>query len=165
MKRFLFLVWILVAVVSINACSSSSSVRKNEMEEKVALRDVEIRLNNIEYILPAKLEDPSGPYILKVDLSIKNNRKEMITIESNDFALFQGEKAALRALPENMSEVMDSNQLDAGKRIEGSLFYYVNKGEPVELVFAADLNQDGRQEIKGFNIASLELPNQSIQQL
>lgn len=140
----------LLAVVMAAACSSTTFFHKNQKEEKAALRDVEIRLKNVEYILPSKVEEFAGQLVLKIDVSIKNNRKEMIHITSSNFELLQGDTAAKRAMPNPIAGVIEQASLDAGKRIEGSLFYYVKKGEPIKLVFTSDIDNDGLQETKGF---------------
>ncbi|MBB6446135.1 DUF4352 domain-containing protein [Bacillus benzoevorans] len=162
MKRVTLAILLLVSVLLTAACSSSTSVNKNQKEEKAALRDVEIRLKNVEYMLPSEMDKYVGQLVLKIDVSIKNNRKEMIHFGSNDFELLQGNTEARRALPTHIVEVIEQTSLDAGKRIEGSLFYYVNKGEPIKLVFTSDLNKDGLQETKGFILKNVPVTPQIL---
>jgi hypothetical protein len=150
LQRVILAILLLAAAVLAAACSLSTSGNKNQKEEKAALRDVEIRLKNVEYMLPSEMDEYEGQLVLKIDISIKNNRKEMIHIGCSDFEVLQGNTEARRALPNSIVKVMEQTNLAAGNRIEGSLFYYVKKGEPLKLVFTSDLNKDGLQETKGF---------------
>lgn len=150
MKKFIFVVLLLAVGLLTAACSAPMSSSEGAKNEKSALKDVEITLENVSYALPSPLDGQTEQLLLKVDVSIKNNKKELIKISKLDFKLYQEDTAAKRALSNDVVE--EIGDVDAGKRMEGSLFYRVDKGEPFKLVFTADLNKDGKQETKEFKI-------------
>lgn len=150
MKKFIFVVLLLVVGLFTVACSAPMSGSEGAKTEKAAFSDVEIKMENVSYALPSLLDGHSSQLLLKVDVSIKNNTKEMLKMSKLDFKLYQGDTAAKRGLSNDVVEGI--SDVEAGKQMEGSLFYYVDKGKPFKLVYSADLNKDGKQETKEFKI-------------
>ncbi|XQY93647.1 DUF5105 domain-containing protein [Metabacillus sp. HB246100] len=121
----------------ISACSASEAAKEEVDKKQSAFSEmVEINLQNIEYRLPSEYDNVSAEeLILKVDLIISNNYEDSIDIDSSDFSLYQGDTKVVEGNPAEYNEELRYTQLGEGKKIEGSLYYVVEKGKPYELVY------------------------------
>ncbi|MGQ4668979.1 DUF5105 domain-containing protein [Metabacillus halosaccharovorans] len=138
-KKRISLVLSMLVVIMLAAACSSSTTSKEEKEKETGKNEnasVEIKVDNAEYTLPSEYDNVTeDQLVLKIDVEMTNKRKETIDIEPPSFALYQGDTKATEGEPEDYKQKLEYTRLTEGKKIKGSLFYIVDKGEQYQLVY------------------------------
>lgn len=67
-------------------------------------------------------------------------------ITEGSFALYQGDTKATEGEPEDYKQKLDYTRLTEGKKVTGSLFYVVDKGEKYQLVYTPITYSDEEQD-------------------
>ena len=161
-KKRISLVLSMLVVIMLAAACSSSTTSKEEKEKESGKNEnssVEIKVDNAEYTLPSEYDNVSeDQLVLKIDVEMTNKRKETIDIEPPSFALYQGDTKATEGEPEDYKQKLEYTRLTEGKKIKGSLFYIVDKGEQYQLVYTPLAYGDKEEDPIAVSYTHLTLP-------
>ncbi|MED4403791.1 DUF5105 domain-containing protein [Metabacillus fastidiosus] len=149
LKRFFIVALLLVLAAAVSACSNSGTVKEVVKGNEENTKNVEIKLGNIEYQLPSESADAEeGQLGLKIDFSLKNKGKESVSVSESHFELYSNDTKLESYDPEDYKEGFSGTSVAAGKKINGSLFYVVDKGSKFELIYIVHPFIEGLQEEK-----------------
>ncbi|MGG3891008.1 DUF5105 domain-containing protein [Metabacillus fastidiosus] len=149
LKRFFIVALLLVLSAIASACSASTSSKEAVKGNEENAKNVEIKLENIEYQLPSKSAGAEeGQLGLKIDFSLKNNGEKSVNVSESDFELYSNDMKLESYDPENYKEGFSGTSVAAGKKINGSLFYIVDKGNKFELIYIVQSFIEGVREEK-----------------
>ncbi|MED4532858.1 DUF5105 domain-containing protein [Metabacillus fastidiosus] len=133
LKRLFIISLLLILAAAVSACSTfTDTVTGSKGNEK----NVEIKLGDIEYEIPPEIvRAEEGKLGLKIDFSFENKGDESVRVDESDFELYSNGTELEGYDPENEKEEFNSTTVAAGKKINGSLFYVVDKGEKFEFIY------------------------------
>ncbi|PAD67603.1 hypothetical protein CHH83_18205 [Bacillus sp. 7586-K] len=156
MKKFMMILSLILLTTFAAACSSSSTSKEesggeDKKEEKAKVADISI--DNVEYTLPSEYDNASDDQLaLKIDISVTNNGEDPLDVDNNNFVLYQGDTMAGESEPEDYNSVLKYATLSKGKKLEGSLYFLVDKGEDYQLVYSSTEQYEKEQEVIEFDI-------------
>lgn len=148
-KRISIVFSLLIVMILASACSSSTTSKEKEDGKSAAgsSDSVEIAVDKVEYVLPSEYDSVNeNQLVLKVDIAMTNKLKETLDIEPSSFTLYQGDTKATEGEPEDYKQKLDYTRLTEGKKVTGSLFYVVDKGEKYQLVYTPISYGDKEQD-------------------
>ncbi|MDM5190348.1 DUF5105 domain-containing protein [Bacillus sp. DX4.1] len=175
MKKFIGIcLATLLTVGFVSGCNSSKSSTevkesKESKEKKVyevgdtaKSKNVELELESAAFVLPEQYSKPTNEKILKVEVSLKNTGDKTIQIMPTDFSLYENDEK-MKPLYTSDQDFLKSGDVDKGKKVSGSIYYYVNEASSYELVYKKYIidPQKDKEEKVSFKIQGKELVKKS----
>ncbi|PHA39740.1 DUF5105 domain-containing protein [Bacillus pseudomycoides] len=162
LRKFFMLCFVFIFTLTIvNGCSSSqSSTAVKNGKASSASKNVEIEVENVEYVLPLNglTGGISKEKVLKYKVSVKNKGEKKLEISPYLFTLYQGDEKMKKYDKADLDKLR-LIELEPGKKVSGTLYYEVNKASSYELVYSNEetKKRDEETEKVSFKIDTKEI--------
>ncbi|MEC2075209.1 DUF4352 domain-containing protein [Metabacillus fastidiosus] len=117
LKRFFIIALSLLLSVTVSACSNSGTVKEVVKGDEENTKNVEIKLENIEYQLPSKSAGAEeGQLGLRIDFSFENKGEESVGVSESHFELYSNDTKLESYDPEDYKDEFIRTSVAAGKK-------------------------------------------------
>jgi hypothetical protein len=112
--------------------------------ETVSVNGVEFTINKASFTNPNQYTAAKNGKVLTMEVTVKNTKKEQVFVDNTEFAIYDKEGNKLEDYF-GYDELPLSNDINAGKQLQGKLFYDVPPQDSYELIYAPSFSFDNKE--------------------
>ena len=117
----------------------------------VSVNGLEITITSAKYSEPSEYTPSVNGKIITLDVSVKNTNAEQAFIDNTEFAIYDAEGTKMEDYY-GYDEMAISDNVNAGKQLQGKLYFDVKEQETFELIYTPTFTMDSKEIIFDINV-------------